>query len=132
MYIFTNHALSSLSIRQRLPVDFPDRLHPTSQKADFFLRQNPNFFTKQKFLFYPTCWGLFCWLLQIIRQIVDFRFYPCYPVSQIRSLHLHKACIRFYLPPRSHTEPFCRHSSTTKSFGPCEADFYFSKRLAAA
>ena len=62
-------------------------------------------------------------VVQMIRQIVDICFRPCYPLLQIRSLHLHKVSIRFYLPPRSHPDPFCRHSSTTKSFA--RRIFYF-------
>lgn len=97
----------------------------------YFCRQIPRFFMGYIFPFCPTQPGYSWGIIQFIRQIVDFCFCPCYPVSQIRSLHLHKASIRFYLPPRSHTEPFCRHSSTTKSFGPCEADFLFFDRFAA-
>ena len=35
-------------------------------------------------------------------------------------------------PLRSHTEPFCRHSPTTKSFGPLRGGFlYFPREFAA-
>ena len=84
-------------------------------------------FAREIFLLCPTHQIDSCELFQIVRQIVDICFLPCYPVSQIRSLHLHKASIRFYLPPRSHTELFCRLSLTTKSFGSCEADFLLDR-----
>ena len=48
------------------------------------------------------------------------------PFTPHQSLYFNKS------PLRNHTEPFCRHSSTTKSFGPLRGGFlYFPREFAA-
>ena len=82
-------------------------------------------FAREIFLLCPTHQIDSCELFQIVRQIVDIWFWPCYPLLQIRSLHLHKVFARFYLPPCTCTKPFAAIHLRQNSLAPARRTFYF-------